>query len=57
MNRIQKWFEQIAGVSQEERVRWALSREIFDTPRLNMLTLQKPACWRRKAGRTRACPQ
>lgn len=57
MNRIQKWFEQIAGVSQEERVRWALAQEIFGTPRIDVLALQKPACWRRKAGRTKACSQ
>ena len=57
MNRIQKWFEQIAGVSLEERVRWALAQEIFGTPRIDMLALQKPACWRRKAGRTKACSQ
>ena len=53
MNRIQKWFEQIAGVTQEERQRWALAQEIFGTPRVDVLALQKPACWRRKVNRSR----
>lgn len=55
MNRIQKWFEQIAGVTQEERQRWALAQEIFGTPRIDTVALQKPACWRRKATRPRGC--
>lgn len=49
MNRIQKWFEQIAGVSLEERQRWALAQEIFGTQRIDVSALQMPACWRRKA--------
>lgn len=49
MNRIQKWFEQIVGLSQEERHRWALAQEIFATPRVDIQSLQKPACWRRKS--------
>ena len=49
MNRIQKWFEQIAGVSQEERHRWALAQEFFKAPLLNTSALQKPARWRRKS--------
>ncbi|MFZ4534675.1 hypothetical protein [Propionivibrio sp.] len=52
MNLIQKWFEQIAGVSQEERHRWALAQEVFKTPHLNISALQKPACWRRKSRAT-----
>jgi hypothetical protein len=48
MNRIQKWFEQIAGISQEERHRWVLAQEIYGTPRMDIPALQKPACWRRK---------
>ena len=49
MNRIQKWFEQLAGVSCQERHRWALAQEIFGTRRLDAAALQKPACWRRKS--------
>lgn len=48
MNRLQKWFDQIAGVTQEERQRWALAQEIFGSPRLDTSALQAPACWRRK---------
>lgn len=51
MIRIQRLFELIAGVSQEERQRWALAQEIFCAPRMNTLALQTPACWRRKANK------
>ena len=50
MNRIQKWLEQIAGVSRAERARWALAQEIFGSQRMDISALQKPACWRRKEG-------
>lgn len=49
MNRIQKVFEFIAGISQQERDRWALAQEIYGAPRRDVLALQTPACWRRKA--------
>ncbi|NMQ29246.1 hypothetical protein E4Q23_16650 [Candidatus Accumulibacter phosphatis] len=49
MNRIQKLFEQIAGVYQAETQRWAVAQEIFTAPRMDVSALQKPACWRRKA--------
>ncbi len=49
MNRIQKWFEQIAGASREDRHRWALAQEIFGAQRTDISALQKPACWRRKS--------
>ena len=49
MNRIQRLFELIAGISQEERHRWALVQDIFLAPRLDVHALQTPACWRRKA--------
>lgn len=49
MNRIQQWLKQIAGVSQEERQRWAVAQEIFGTRGPDVSAFQKPACWRRKA--------
>ncbi len=49
MNRIQKLFEQIAGVYQAETQRWAVAQEIFTAPRMDVAALQKPACWRRKS--------
>lgn len=49
MNRIQKWFEQMAGVTQEHRQRWVLAQEVFGAQRLDTSALQLPACWRRKA--------
>jgi len=48
MNRIQRLFEVIAGISHEERRRWALAQEIFGAPRWDSLALRTPACWRRK---------
>jgi len=47
MKRMQKWFEIIAGISQEERDRYALAQQIFGNDSLNMGQLQTPACWRR----------
>ena len=49
MNRIQKWFEQIAGVYLAESHRLTLAQEIFAAPRVDVAALQKPACWRRKS--------
>jgi hypothetical protein len=48
MNRIQRLFELIAGISQEERDRWALAQAIYGAPPLDVLALRTPACWRRK---------
>jgi hypothetical protein len=49
MNLIKRWFEQIAGVSQGERERWALAQAVFGAQRIDTSALQKPACWRRKS--------
>ena len=49
MNRIQKLFELIAGISQKEPHRWTQAQEIFYAPRRDVLALQTPACWRRKS--------
>ncbi|MBL8394057.1 MAG: hypothetical protein JNK99_04785 [Candidatus Accumulibacter sp.] len=49
MNLIQKWFEQIAGVSRVERDRWFLAQQVFGARRTDVSALHKPACWRRKA--------
>lgn len=51
MNRIQKWFEQIAGLTLEERQRWGLAQEIFGKQAVDVHGLQTPAYWRRKARR------
>ena len=47
MNRIQRLFEILAGVSQEERQRWLLAQEIYSAPRVDVHALRTPACWRR----------
>ncbi len=48
MNRIQRLFEMIAGVSQAERQRWEQAQAIFCTPPADLVDLSLPACWRRK---------
>ena len=47
MKRIQKWFELIAGISQENIEREARARQIFAERNTDISALQKPACWRR----------
>ncbi len=49
MKRMQRLFERIAGISQDERDRWAFAQAIYGTPAKDLLALQTPACWRRKA--------
>lgn len=48
MKHLQKWFERMAGYTQEEREREALARRIFGQ-QTDISSLQKPACWRRAA--------
>lgn len=48
MKQIQKWFERIAGLTQEERDRYATAREIFGNAGPDTHALALPACWRRK---------
>lgn len=48
MNRIQRLFELLAGISQEERQRWMLAQKIYSAPHLDVRALRTPACWRRK---------
>lgn len=49
MKRLQQWFDQIAGVTQDERDRQARAREIFATVGVDISRLTMPACWRRQA--------
>lgn len=48
MKRIQKWFETIAGISQDEHQRLARAWEIFGGSGLDVAALEVPACWRRQ---------
>ncbi len=48
MERIQKLFELLAGISAEENARLARAKAIFATSDMDMHALQLPACWRRK---------
>ncbi len=47
MERIQKLFERLAGISAEENARLARARTIFNGSNTYQ-ELQAPACWRRK---------
>ncbi|MEI7613008.1 MAG: hypothetical protein WCK63_08875 [Betaproteobacteria bacterium] len=49
MNHLQKWFEKIAGITQEERARWELAQEVFSKKKMDVAAFQKPACWRRRS--------
>ena len=48
MERIQKLFELLAGISAEEDARLARAKAIFANSDMDMNSLQLPACWRRK---------
>lgn len=49
MNAIQKWFERLAGISQDELDRIALAAKVFAGSSENDLNdLTMPACWRRR---------
>jgi hypothetical protein len=48
MERIQKLFELLAGISAEEDARLARAKAIFANSDRDMNALQLPACWRRK---------
>ncbi len=52
MERIQKLFELLAGISAEEDARLARAKAIFASSDMDMHALQLPACWRRKQRRT-----
>lgn len=48
MERIQKLFELLAGISAEEDARLARAKAIFEAPSADVSALHIPACWRRK---------
>lgn len=48
MERIQKLFELLAGISAEEDARLARAKAIFEYQPHDVAVLQIPACWRRK---------
>jgi len=48
MRTIQKLFQRLAGITQEELDRINLAIEVFQTrSSINIAALEKPACWRR----------
>jgi len=51
MSQIQYWFERFARITDEERRRVAIAKEIFGQRGLDMTRLQTPACWRRGSSR------
>ncbi|MCH2220559.1 hypothetical protein AB6Q56_06440 [Dechloromonas sp. ARDL1] len=48
MERIQKLFELLAGISAEEDARLARAKAIFAEAPWDATALHIPACWRRK---------
>ena len=52
MNQVQRWFERIAGITEEERRRTAFARAFFGQQGLDTTALQTPACWRRRTSRS-----
>ena len=51
MNQVQRWFERIAGITEEERRRTAFAGAFFGQRGLDTTVLQTPACWRRSMSR------
>lgn len=49
MDRIQQWFERMAGVTQEETARRKFAEEFFGQRKFDVAAFQKPACWRRRS--------
>ncbi len=49
MDRLQKWFDVLAGISHEESARLAKAHAIFNGYRKDLSHLEVPACWRRRA--------
>lgn len=48
MNKIQKLFERLAGITQDELDRIDLAQKVFLAPApRNLAELERPACWRR----------
>lgn len=47
MTRLQKWFDQIVGIAEDEAARRARAREIFLAQAPSLEALALPACWRR----------
>lgn len=47
MKQLQKWFDLIAGISEEEQRRLALAHAIFGQRGPDLAELSRPACWRR----------
>lgn len=48
MKHLQKWFELIAGISEEEQKRLAQAHAIFGRRGPDLSALSVPACWRRQ---------
>jgi hypothetical protein len=49
MKQLQKWFDLIAGISEEEQRRLALAHAIFGQRGPDLAALSRPACWRRSS--------
>ncbi|MDD2885526.1 MAG: hypothetical protein PHT48_10830 [Dechloromonas sp.] len=48
MKQLQKWFDMMAGISQDEQQRLAMAHAIFNDSEMDFSPLHTPACWRRQ---------
>ncbi len=49
MKQLQKWFDLIAGISEEEQRKLAIAHAIFGQRGPDLSELNRPACWRRSS--------
>jgi hypothetical protein len=49
MQRLQKWFEQLAGIDAAARQKQDIVARALASRPVDPLLLTRPACWRRKA--------
>ena len=54
MKHLQKWFDRLLGISEEEQKRLAMAHAIFNDRGPDLSALSKPACWRRQRQSRRA---
>lgn len=47
MKKLQRWFEVLAGVADDQLGRIDIARHIYNTPAPDLSPLSVPACWRR----------
>ena len=49
MNTLQELFDRLLGIAHYQAALRHKAHQVFCTPTLNLIPLEKPACWRRPA--------